>query len=385
MTDRSVPAAPGLPALSPLEAAARLAGRRGRVVLHTAPSPPPPQPDRALGRWSFVAAEPGATLIARGRSVVELDAAGRPARRFTADPLDAAEAFLADHGCRREPRSDAAPEPRAIGYLGYDLARVALRLPGGAALAHDGPDLWLAAFGAVARWSTSDAEAAPPDIVGPDAAARAQLAEALSRPAPAVVPPSLGPLTPVDDDAHHLARIERARDHLATGDIDRVHLARRSVARIAAPGDALALYAALAEAAPAPFGALLELDGATLLGAASERFLAEPPPDPDAGYAALLRATLPAARVIGGPRLRAMQLIDELEPVRRGPYGGAIGYFGTGGAFDLALATRIGVLAQGELRIWAGGDIVADSDAAAALADSERETAHWLAALARLA
>jgi anthranilate/para-aminobenzoate synthase component I len=381
VTDRSAPAAPAapaahaLPALSPLEAAARLAGRRGRVVLHS-----------ARGRWSFVAAEPGATLIARGRSVVELDGAGRPARRFTADPLDAAEAFLADHGCRREPRADAAPEPRAIGYLGYDLARVALHLPGGAALTHDGPDLWLAAFGAVARWSSGDApDTAPPDIVGPDAAARAQLAEALSRPAPAVVPPSLGPLTPADDDAHHMARIERARDHLAAGDIDRVHLARRSVARIAAPGDALALYAALAETAPAPFGALLELDGAALLGAASERFLAEPPPDRDAGYAALLRATLPAARVVGSPRLRAMQLIDELEPVRRGPYGGAIGYFGTGGAFDLALATRIGVLAQGELRIWAGGDIVADSDATAALADTEREAAHWLAALARLA
>jgi anthranilate/para-aminobenzoate synthase component I len=363
----------GPPALAPLPAASRLAGRRGRVVLHAA------LPTAEFGGWSFVAAEPSATLIARGRSVVVLDAAGRPERRFTADPLDAAEAFLADHDCRREPRGDAAPEPRVIGYLGYDLARMVERLPGGAALADDGPDLWLAAYGAVARWS--DGALA---IVGPDPAARAELAAALSRPAPAAVPPALGPLTPADDDAHHLARIERARDHLIAGDVELVHLARRSA------GDALALYAALADAAPAPYGALLELDGTTLLGAAAARFLASAgdrapdAPGPDAGYAALLRATLPTGAVTGAPKLRAMQLIDELEPVRRGPYGGAIGYFGPGGAFELALATRIGVLAQSELRIWAGGAIVADSDAAAALADTEREAAPWLAALARL-
>ena len=56
-----------------------------------------------------------------------------------------------------------------------------------------------------------------------------------------------------------------------------------------------------------------------------------------------------------------MQLIDELEPARRGPYCGALGYFGARGAFDLAIAIRIGVLADRELRVHVGGGIVADS------------------------
>src|SRR5206468_9862339 len=89
---------------------------------------------------------------ARGRSLVRLDDQGRPTERFTADPFDAAEAFLAEHGCRLEPRGAAAPEPRVIGFLGYDLARVVESLPGGPTLGQDVPDLWLAAYGAVARW-----------------------------------------------------------------------------------------------------------------------------------------------------------------------------------------------------------------------------------------
>jgi para-aminobenzoate synthetase component 1 len=420
-----------LASLSPLDAAARLAGRRGRVLLHAARS------DDELGRYTFAAAEPEATLIARGRSLVLLDAAGRPVRRFTGDPLDAAEAFLADHGCRLEPRGDGAPEPRVIGYFGYDLARIIERLPGGAALGHSGPDLWLAAYGAVARWGDGELV-----ITGSHGGARDRLAAALARPARPALAPVFQRLIATDDDAHHLARIERVRDHLVAGDVELVHLARRLVARITAPGDALALHAALAEVAPSPYSALIELDGTTLVAAATERFLAalgdhietraapagrprlvdiarndlgriaetgslavvpgdaEPPEQPDepaaparitgrprrgTGLAALLRATFPAAAVTGAPRLRAMQLIDELEPSRRGPYGGALGYFGAGGALELAVASRIGVLGQGELRVHVGGAIAADTDTAEALAATARGAAAWLAALARLA
>ncbi|HEX7836708.1 MAG TPA: chorismate-binding protein, partial [Kofleriaceae bacterium] len=338
-----------------------------------------------LGRCSFAAAEPHITLIGRGHSLVELDAAGRPIRRFTGNPLDAAEAFLAEHGCRLEPCAGADPEPRVIGYLGYDLARVVERLPGGAALGHDGPDLWLAAYGAVARWSAGELA-----ITGADRDACARLEESLSRPAPPLLAPSFGAIAADDDDAHHRARIERARDHLAAGDVREVYLARRMIARIAAPGDALLVYTALAEHAPAPYGALLETDGTALIQASPARFLG--PDDASAvegaaagtGYAALLRATFPHASVTGAPRLRAMQLIDELEPVRRGPYGGAFGYFGPCGAFDLALAIRIGVIAQGELRVAVGGRILADTDATAGLDVTEREAAGWVAALGRL-
>src|SRR4051812_14185561 len=97
-----------------IAAAARLAGRRGRVLLHSA------RDDDGLGTWSFAAPEPPAPWIAGGRSIVRLDENGRAAQRFTADPFEAAEAFLAEHGCTLEPRQDAIPEPRVIGFFGYD-------------------------------------------------------------------------------------------------------------------------------------------------------------------------------------------------------------------------------------------------------------------------
>jgi anthranilate/para-aminobenzoate synthase component I len=255
------------------------------------------------------------------------------------------------------------------------------QLPGGAALGHDGPDLWLAAYGAVAWWSAGELV-----ITGADRTARALLEQALARPAPPQLAPSFGAVT-ADDDAHHLARIERARDHLAAGELAEVHLARRLVARIAAPGDALAIYAALAEVAPAPYGALLETDGTALIQGSTQRFLASADgaaSGASAGYAALFRDTFPDGAVTGAPKLRAMQLIDELESVRRGPYGGAFGYFGPGGAFDLSLAIRLGVIAQDELRVTLGSRIVADTDAAAGLAETQRAATDWLAALDRV-
>jgi para-aminobenzoate synthetase component 1 len=79
-----------------------------------------------------------------------------------------------------------------------------------------------------------------------------------------------------------------------------------------------------------------------------------------------------------------MGLIDELEPARRGPYCGAFGYFGADGAFDLAIAIRIGVLRARELRVHVGGGIVADSDPAAELAETELKAKGWVDALAKL-
>jgi anthranilate synthase component 1 len=76
----------------------------------------------------------------------------------------------------------------------------------------------------------------------------------------------------------------------------------------------------------------------------------------------VLRATFPAGTVSGAPKVRAMEIIDELEPVRRGPYAGAVGYLAFGGqAMDLAIAIRT-VVATGERAyVQAGAGIVADS------------------------
>ena len=82
-----------------------------------------------------------------------------------------------------------------------------------------------------------------------------------------------------------------------------------------------------------------------------------------AGATALdvLRATLPVGTLSGAPKIRAMEIIDELEPVRRGIYGGAVGYLAWNGNMDTAIAIRTAVLKDGMLHIQAGGGVVADS------------------------
>jgi anthranilate synthase component 1 len=75
----------------------------------------------------------------------------------------------------------------------------------------------------------------------------------------------------------------------------------------------------------------------------------------------VLRATFPAGTLSGAPKIRAMEIIDELEPVKRGVYGGAVGYLSWSGNMDLAIAIRTAVIKEGELHIQAGAGVVADS------------------------
>lgn len=75
----------------------------------------------------------------------------------------------------------------------------------------------------------------------------------------------------------------------------------------------------------------------------------------------LLKATLPVGTLSGAPKVRAMEIIDELEPVKRGIYGGAVGYISWSGNMDTAIAIRTAVIMDGRLYIQAGGGIVADS------------------------
>ncbi len=75
----------------------------------------------------------------------------------------------------------------------------------------------------------------------------------------------------------------------------------------------------------------------------------------------VLRATLPAGTLSGAPKIRAMEIIDELEPVRRGVYGGAVGYISWAGDMDTAIAIRTAVIKDQRLYVQAGGGVVADS------------------------
>ncbi|MGZ6971820.1 MAG: anthranilate synthase component I family protein, partial [Thermoanaerobaculia bacterium] len=75
-----------------------------------------------------------------------------------------------------------------------------------------------------------------------------------------------------------------------------------------------------------------------------------------------LTATFPAGTLTGAPKIRAMEIIEDLEPVRRGAYGGAVGYLDFAGNLDVAIAIRTAVVANGTMHIQAGAGIVADSD-----------------------
>ena len=76
----------------------------------------------------------------------------------------------------------------------------------------------------------------------------------------------------------------------------------------------------------------------------------------------VLRACFPAGTVSGAPKVRAMEIIDELEPVKRGIYAGAVGYLGFHGDMDIAIAIRTALIKDGQIHVQAGAGIVADSD-----------------------
>jgi para-aminobenzoate synthetase component 1 len=84
----------------------------------------------------------------------------------------------------------------------------------------------------------------------------------------------------------------------------------------------------------------------------------------DVTFVDLLRATFPGGSVTGAPKIRAMEIIDELEPVRRGPYCGAIGYLDAAGNVQFNVAIRTMIAKAGRIHIPVGGGIVADSDPA---------------------
>jgi anthranilate synthase component 1 len=76
----------------------------------------------------------------------------------------------------------------------------------------------------------------------------------------------------------------------------------------------------------------------------------------------LIGSTFPAGTLSGAPKVRAMEIIDELEPISRGPYGGAAGYLGFDGSLDLAITIRAVALSGNALRFQAGAGVVHDSD-----------------------
>jgi anthranilate synthase component 1 len=95
---------------------------------------------------------------------------------------------------------------------------------------------------------------------------------------------------------------------------------------------------------------------------------------------ALMRA-FPAGTVSGAPKIRAMEIIDELEPAKRGPYAGAVGYFDFSGNMDTCIAIRTMIVTKGKIYIQAGAGIVADSDPHAEFIETKNKAAALVEAL----
>jgi anthranilate synthase component 1 len=96
----------------------------------------------------------------------------------------------------------------------------------------------------------------------------------------------------------------------------------------------------------------------------------------------VLTACFPAGTLTGAPKVRAMEIIDELEPVRRGVYGGAVGYLDATGELDMAIAIRTAVIRDGTAYVQAAAGIVADSDPAAEEKETRNKARAVLQALA---
>jgi anthranilate synthase component 1 len=105
----------------------------------------------------------------------------------------------------------------------------------------------------------------------------------------------------------------------------------------------------------------------------------------DASAVEVFRATFPAGTMTGAPKVRAMQIIDELEPERRGPYAGAVGYIASGDRrMDLAITIRTCVVANGTASVQAGAGIVADSVPEREWEETENKARAMLTAIGRV-
>jgi len=95
----------------------------------------------------------------------------------------------------------------------------------------------------------------------------------------------------------------------------------------------------------------------------------------------LFRASFPAGTVSGAPKVRAMEIIDELENTKRGPYAGAVGYFSFSGEMDTCITIRTILLLKGKAYVQAGGGVVADSDPEAEFEETRNKARGMLKAV----
>ncbi|MBB3973413.1 aminodeoxychorismate synthase component I [Hansschlegelia beijingensis] len=434
-----------LPTIDMPALAERLAGLPHLVFLDSA------MPHAALGRYSYLAADPYAVLDARDGGAT---LGGEP----VADALVALDRALDAARAQRQP--DLPPfQGGAAGFVSYEFGRRLERLPAPEVDDLGVPDLVLPLYDWVVAcdhargkaWLISTGAPAPE---GAEREARArsraeQALEWLSRPAPARKPAAPAPLSFSSnfDRAAYEAAIARTVEYVLAGDIFQANVAQRFLADLPEGFDPWAFYRRLRTRNAAPFAAYLDFGDVVVASSSPERFVrvegdqVEARPikgtakrwtDPIAdgsssrallgsekdraenvmivdllrndlsrvcrpgtvevptlcgletyasvhhlvsvvtgrlreglGVVDLLRASFPGGSITGAPKLRAMEIITEIERHARGVYCGSIGWIGFTGDADFNIAIRTATLARGKALFQAGGGITALSDPAA--------------------
>jgi para-aminobenzoate synthetase component 1 len=389
--------------------------------------------DPRMARVSYWGAEPAVVLRSRGRRVT-IDRRYGATERFEADPFDVLRDLLAERGAVRE--------GMAAGYFGFGLKQHIERLPDTVADDQQLPDLHLAFYdrahafdprpllppapptglppvfdGLTATWTRAAYEAAVEralayiragEIYQVNLAQRfaaplagrspfdtylrlraqspAPFAAYLSFPGYAVMSSSPERFLRYDPDTRDIEtrpikgtrprgpgpKTDRAlAGELLASEKDRaenvmiVDLARNDLGRVAEIGSVCV-------------AGLCDLESYATVHHLVSTVRARLRPDVDA--VDVLRASFPPGSVTGAPKIRSLEIIDELEPVARGVYTGAIGYMRASGELDLSVAIRVMVASGGVASFHVGGAIVADSRPD----DEYEETLHKGAALARV-
>jgi para-aminobenzoate synthetase component I len=433
----------------PLAAFAGFAAAPGAILLDSALE------GGALGRYSFIAANPFRTLKSRDGLVEDGGA------EFAGNPFAILKKRLSRYAIQHDSRLPPF-QTGAAGYFAYDLGRHLERLPSHRIDDQTLPDLvmgfydWTIAFDHAERRAFLMASGHPaPSEHERKARANMKLTEVRRRLERRSALPKQRIVAwprPDLDRATYEAMVRRTIDYILAGDIYQANITQRFSAELAPNDDPFALYCALRRRNPAPFAAFLRHGDVAIVSASPERFLklsdghvetrpikgtrprgASPAEDeafkrelaasekdraenlmivdllrndlsrvcrdktvqvpvffgletyatvhhlvsvvtgelvPGKGAIDLLRAAFPGGSITGAPKIRAMEIIAELEPTRRGPYCGSIGYVGFDGWMDTSIVIRTICIRGRQLTFQVGGGIVADSDPAAEYEES---------------
>jgi anthranilate synthase component 1 len=192
-------------------------------------------------------------------------------------------------------------------------------------------------------YRTQDAEGRPLAVVGssPEALVKVSGGRAITHPIAGTRPRGATPAADVDLAQELLADEKERAEHLML-----VDLARNDLAKVCVPGSVEVVDFMTVERYSHVMHLVSTVEGEVA---------------PESSAYDVLRATFPAGTLSGAPKPRAMELIEELEPARRGVYGGVVGYFDLAGDMDFAIAIRTALLHEGVAHVQAGAGIVADS------------------------